>query len=156
MGTKIVFHRIQFLSGIKRIVGFFRKQKTAMNKKVLILDDDLELAQSLKEILSDEGYQVDVASNGREGIRLQSANPYDLIVTDIVMPEEDGLEVIMWVKESYPETKLVAISGGGYFDSRDYLLMAKELGASFVLCKPFEVKTLKAGIKRILDVKESA
>ena len=78
MGTKIRFNRIQFLSGINRIIGFFSKQKKAMNKKVLILDDDLELAQSLKEILSDEGYQVDVASNGREGIRLRAQIPTTL------------------------------------------------------------------------------
>lgn len=127
-----------------------------MKKRILILDDDQELATSLRELIADDEYEIDIAGDGREGIRLQSSTPYDLIVTDIVMPEEDGLQVIMWVKQSFPQTKLIAISGGGYFDSRDYLLMAKELGASFVLCKPFEIKTLKAGIRRLLDIKESA
>ncbi len=122
-----------------------------MNSRILIVEDDHELAFSLREILVEEGYEVDVASDGREGIRLQGLSPYDLIITDIVMPEEDGLEVIMWVKATYPNTLLMAISGGGYFDSRDYLLMAKELGASLVLCKPFEINSLLAGIKRLLQ-----
>jgi DNA-binding response OmpR family regulator len=123
-----------------------------MNNRLLIIDDDWELGFSLRELLIEEGFEVDVASNGKEGIRYHSADPYDLIITDIIMPEEDGLEVIMWVRATYPETKMIAISGGGYFDSRDYLLMAKELGASIVLCKPFEVNTLIAGVKRLLGI----
>ncbi len=129
----------------------FELTKLEIMKRILIVEDDHELAFSLRDILIEEGYEVDVAGDGREGIRLQGQHPYDLIVTDIVMPEEDGLEVIMWIKNSYPDTKLIAISGGGYFDSRDYLLMAKELGASIVLCKPFEIDTFKAGISRLLS-----
>ncbi len=127
-------------------------------RRLLIIDDDQDLAQSLHDILTEEGYLVDMAGDGREGLKLQAYQPYDLIITDIVMPEEDGLEVIMWVKATNPETRIIAISGGGYFDSRDYLLMAKELGASLVLCKPFDVNSLKAGIKRLLEigVKETA
>ncbi len=134
----------------------FEISGTNNTHRILIVDDDRELAQSLKEILLDEGFSVDTACNGREGVRLQNANPYNVIITDIVMPEEDGLEVIMWVKKNHPNTKLIAISGGGYFDSRDYLLMAKELGASIVLCKPFEVNSLIAGVKRILNIEQTA
>jgi DNA-binding response OmpR family regulator len=119
--------------------------------RILIIDDDPSIGNSLRELLTDEGFEVDVAGDGREGLRMQRENPYNLIITDIVMPEEDGLEVIMWVRKNCKETKVIAISGGGYFDSRDYLLMAKELGASFVLCKPFDTNTLKAGVKRLLQ-----
>ena len=119
--------------------------------RILIIDDDPSIGISIKDLLSDEGFEVDVAGDGREGLKMQRENPYNLIITDIVMPEEDGLEVIMWVKANCKSTKLIAISGGGYFDSRDYLLMAKELGASFVLCKPFDINTLKAGVKRLLQ-----
>jgi DNA-binding response OmpR family regulator len=131
---------------------------TNMNiqKRILIIDDDRELVQTIREFLLDEGFTVEIACNGRDGIRLQNSSPFDLIITDIVMPEEDGLEVIMWVKKTYPNTKLIAISGGGYFDSRDYLLMAKELGASIVLCKPFEIKSLTSGVKRLLNIEEPA
>ena len=129
----------------------FDLTNSQMNKRILIIEDDHELAFSLREVLVEEGYEVDVANDGREGISLQGQNPYNLIITDIVMPEEDGLEVIMWVKASHPETRMIAISGGGYFDSRDYLLMAKEFGASIVLCKPFETRTLKLGVNRLLS-----
>lgn len=132
----------------------FETNKTKMRTRILIIDDDEELVESLREVLKHEGYEVDVAWNGREGIRLQGINPYNLIITDIIMPEEDGLEVIMWVKSSHPKTKLIAISGGGYFDSREYLIMAKELGAKLVLIKPFEVSALKIGIKKLLEMED--
>jgi DNA-binding response OmpR family regulator len=124
-------------------------------KRILIIDDDQDLTSSLMEIMLEEGYEVDIANNGREGIRKQSQNPYNLIITDIIMPEEDGLEVIMWVKKTDPNTKLIAISGGGYFDSREYLIMAKELGASVILCKPFEISTLVASVKKLLCISET-
>ena len=127
-----------------------------MKMRILIIDDDEELVETLKEVLVDEGYDVEVAWNGREGIRLQGINPYNVIITDIIMPEEDGLEVIMWVKASHPKTKVIAISGGGYFDSREYLLMAKELGATKVFIKPFEIESLKKGIKEVLELNGEA
>ena len=127
-----------------------------MQQRILIIDDDRELAQTISELLLDEGFAVETACNGRDGIRLQNANPYDLIITDIVMPEEDGLEVIMWVRKTHPNTKLIAISGGGYFDSCDYLLMAKELGAKLVLVKPFEIKSLLSGVRRLLGIEKPA
>lgn len=120
-------------------------------KKILIIDDDSELLCTLRDILVSEGYLVEIASDGREGLKKQISKPYDLIITDIVMPEEDGLEVIMEVKSAYPGTKLIAISGGGYFTSRDYLLMAKELGASLVLCKPFDSSSFLMGVRRVIN-----
>lgn len=129
----------------------FEISNTNSRIRILIIDDDEELVASIREILLEEDYDIDVACNGREGIKLQSSNPYNVIITDIIMPEEDGLEVIMWVKSNNPETKLIAISGGGYFDSREYLLMAKELGAALVLIKPFEVDDLRGAIKQLLN-----
>ncbi|HRS47572.1 MAG TPA: response regulator [Tenuifilaceae bacterium] len=120
-------------------------------KSILIIDDDHELLCSLRDLLVSEGYTVDTASNGREGMEKQMAKPFDLIITDIVMPEEDGLEVIMEVRSANPDTKVIAISGGGYFPSRDYLLMAKELGANLVLCKPFDSISFLSSVKRILN-----
>ncbi len=130
----------------------FETNNTISRKRILIIDDDEELVESLREVLLDEGYEIDVAWNGREGIRLQGKSPYNLIITDIIMPEEDGLEVIMWVRSSHPKTRVIAISGGGYFDSREYLLMAKELGATKVFIKPFEIELLKKGIREVLEL----
>jgi DNA-binding response OmpR family regulator len=134
----------------------FDKISNTTPKRILVIDDDHELAFSIKEVLENEDFKVDVAGDGREGIRLQNNLPYDLIITDIVMPQEDGLEVIMWVRANYSTTKLIAISGGGYFDSRDYLIMAKELGASIVFSKPFEVNSLILGVNKLMSNTEIA
>ena len=84
-------------------------------------------------------------------MELQGRYPFDLVITDIVMPENDGLEVIIALRCNYPETKVIAMSGGGYVNSRDYLLMAKELGASMALSKPFEYNILQSEIRRLLS-----
>lgn len=118
--------------------------------RLLIIDDDVDLALSLKEILQTYGFSVEIAYNGREGIVMQKKNQYDLIITDIIMPEMDGLEVIMWVRVNSPTTKIIVVSGGGYFDSMDYLKMAKELGAHCVIQKPFEIDRIKFEIERLL------
>lgn len=118
-----------------------------LKSRVLVIDDDPEITESLRECIEAEGYEVDVAFNGKQGLLMQRQKPYELIITDIIMPEEDGLEVIMEVKFNYPMTKVIAISGGGYVHSTDYLKMAKELGAVMVLTKPFNFASLRAGIK---------
>jgi CheY-like chemotaxis protein len=84
-----------------------------LKSRVLVIDDDPEITESLREYIEAEGYEVDVAHNGKQGMVMQRKKPYELIITDIIMPEEDGFEVIMEVKFSYPMTKVIAISGGG-------------------------------------------
>lgn len=122
--------------------------------KVLIVDDDTTYQNSLKEIIEIDGYEVSVATNGREALNMQEKTPFDIIITDIIMPEVDGLEVIYQVSKKYPSTKIIAITGGGNFNSMDLLLMAKELGASMVLNKPFCVPMLKIQL-RSLSMKTS-
>jgi DNA-binding response OmpR family regulator len=121
--------------------------------RILVIDDDVDLALSLKELLILEGALVDVAYNGNEGIFQHIQLPYDLIITDIVMPVMDGLEVVMWVKENSPNTKILVISGGGYFDFRDYLVMAKNLGADFVFQKPICYDEVIAAVKKCISDK---
>jgi DNA-binding response OmpR family regulator len=117
--------------------------------RILVVDDDIDLAHTLKEMLELDGVSADVAYNGNEGIFQHIQAPYDLIITDIVMPVMDGLEVVMWVKENSPTTKLLVISGGGYFDSKDYLKMAKELGADYVLQKPYRLDEIQTIVKTL-------
>lgn len=121
-----------------------------MRKRILIIDDDLDLTISLQDLISGDGYLVSRAGDGKTGMEMQEANPFDMIITDIIMPEVDGLKVIITVRSKFPDTKLIAISGGGYISSRNYLLMAKELGASMVLCKPFDYALLRSEIKRLV------
>jgi CheY-like chemotaxis protein len=117
--------------------------------KILIVDDDITYRNSLKEIIEAEGHEVTECSNGNEALIEQKKNPFDIIVTDIIMPEVDGLEIIFQVKKNYPSTKIIAITGGGVFHTMDLLLMAKELGASMVLSKPFCVSMLKIQLKSL-------
>lgn len=119
--------------------------------RVLIIDDDVDLANSLKELIQSEGFEVDTASDGNIGLKMQTFKPYNLVVTDIIMPTEDGLEVIIEIKRMFPQTKLMAMSGGGLVHSHDYLLMAKELGAATILSKPFDIEFFKSEVQRLTN-----
>jgi DNA-binding response OmpR family regulator len=119
--------------------------------RVLIIDDDNNLAQTLKDILQEEGFSiVDLACNGKEGILLHKQMPYSLIITDIDMPEMSGLEVVTWIRQNSPSTKLIAISGGGYSNTRNSLLTVRELGAHAVFQKPFDNMALVGLINELL------
>ncbi len=111
--------------------------------RVLILDDDVDYSLSLKEMIEEEGHEVTVTNSPTDALNVENLNPFDVLITDIIMPEMDGLEVIQYVKATHPTTKIIAISGGGYFCASDLLLMAKEFGACMVIAKPFNFSTLK-------------
>ncbi len=111
--------------------------------RVLIVDDDVDYSISLKEMIENEGHEVTVANSPNQAINLENKSPYDILITDIIMPEMDGLEVIQYIKATHPSTKIIAISGGGYLSATDLLMMAKEFGASMVMTKPFNFSTLK-------------
>lgn len=125
-------------------------------KRVLVIDDDINLAETLKDILNEEGFcLVDLASNGKEGILMHKQIPYSLIITDIDMPVMNGLEVVMWIKQNSPSTKLMVISGGGLINTKDSLIVAKELGAHVVLQKPFDNLALVGIIVNLLASEDS-
>jgi YesN/AraC family two-component response regulator len=88
-------------------------------------------------ILEDAGHQVEEASNGNEAIGCYQSRPIDLLVTDIIMPEEEGLETIIKFHASFPGAKIIAMSGGGFGAAQNYLNTAKRFGAHHTLAKPF-------------------
>lgn len=105
--------------------------------RILVMDDE-ELARfTLREILEADGHEVTEAENGKEGVAYQKANAFDLIVTDIIMPEKEGVETIIELKRDYPDLKIIAISGGGRTRNLDFLTLAEQYGAERVLAKPF-------------------
>lgn len=126
----------------------------SINPKVLVIDDDVDLAHTLKETLVENGIPTTIAFNGKEGVSYLVNSPYDLIITDIVMPEMDGLEVIMWVRKNKPNTKLLAVSGSGYFSSMNLLKLAKELGAHRTLGKPIDYNLLLKSVEDLLRENE--
>ena len=117
---------------------------------ILIIEDDDQFRAMLLEMLKLAGYEVEEASNGKEGIKLYIENPKDLVVTDIIMPEQEGIETIIELRRSFPDVKIIAISGGGRITAKDHLQIAKDLGAIQTLPKPFGREKLLKAIREVL------
>ena len=105
--------------------------------RVLVVDDDFQMREMLGVILERKGYDVMTAPDGKLAVQLQRKLPFDLVITDIIMPEKEGLETISELRHSYPRLKIIAISGGGRHRPDGYLELARQLGADRILAKPF-------------------
>ncbi len=119
--------------------------------RVLIIEDDIPILEMLCEVFAKEGFEVMGAPNGKKGMRLQNENPADVIITDIIMPEKEGIETISEIKSNFPETKVIAMSGGGFVGPGEYLDVAKKLGATLTFKKPFAIKTLITAVNGLLE-----
>jgi YesN/AraC family two-component response regulator len=104
---------------------------------------------TLKLALEIAGYAVDVAANAREALAVQRAQPAQVLITDIFMPDADGFEAIDAFRHEFPHTKIVVVSGGAQFTKRDYLPDAELIGVDATLQKPFDVDHLLAVLQRI-------
>ena len=118
--------------------------------RILLIDDDDDLRTMLRLALTHFGHTVIEARNGVEGLALFPQAAADLVITDIVMPGKEGLEVLMALRKIHPPVKIIAISGGGRGDATDYLRMATKMGAARVLSKPFSNEALLAAIDAVL------
>lgn len=110
--------------------------------RILIIDDEEQIRNLLREILEAEGHEIIVADNGKTGTKLYRENPAEIIITDLIMPEQEGLETIIELKREYPTVKIIAISGGGRMAPENYLIVAKKLGATYTFAKPVDRKAL--------------
>jgi len=117
---------------------------------ILIIDDDNQFRTMLRKMVERNGYEVIEASDGKEGIKLYRKNPTDLIITDLIMPEKDGIETIQELRKDFTDVKIIAISGGGRLGPHDYLHLAKMLGAQRTLTKPIELDELLKAIEELL------
>jgi len=117
-------------------------------RKVLIVDDEVLIREGLKLALELEGYTVEIAEDGREAAKMVDSFPPDVIVTDIIMPERDGIELILNLRKTNQNIRIIAISGGGRISAKDHLRIASKLGADSILTKPFSVKELIAEIEK--------
>ncbi len=113
-----------------------------MLKNILVIDDEKHIRDSFKIRLEQEGYKVDVAEDGDIGLKMVSDNIYDVVITDIVMPEKEGLEVIREIRSQNAGIKIIAISGGGRISPDNYLNMAKLFGAENIFKKPVILEDL--------------
>jgi DNA-binding response OmpR family regulator len=121
-----------------------------MLKRILIIEDNRILRETIIEILSSEGFEAIGAEDGRDGLKKSLQNHFDLIITDILMPNTDGIEVIVELIKTKNPPKIIAISGGGFISAPDYLNIARTLGCNATLTKPFENDELVAKCKAIL------
>ncbi|MGH7095689.1 MAG: response regulator [Stellaceae bacterium] len=125
-------------------------EEAAGAPKVLVIDDDVLVRRTICRILEHGGYQVAVAEDGAEGAAKFRSEQPDLVITDIIMPEQEGIETIMALLRENPRARIVAVSGGGRLGSMDFLTVARKLGAKETLRKPFEPAELLGCVSRAL------
>ncbi|MEQ8225957.1 MAG: response regulator, partial [Candidatus Eremiobacterota bacterium] len=113
-------------------------------------DDEKNFRKALMKLLTKAGYEVMEASDGREGIILQKERAFDLVITDIIMPEKEGIETIIELRKSFPDLKIIAMSGGGSMRSGTYLEVADALGADCTIEKPFSKNKILSVIKELI------
>jgi len=120
-------------------------------KYILLIDDDEQFRTMLGLVLTEAGYEVQEASDGREGARLYRTRPADLVITDLIMPEQEGVETIKEIRSICRDAKVIAMSGGGRNNGRDYLKIAKAFGANRVLAKPFLNREILEAVESLLQ-----
>jgi CheY-like chemotaxis protein len=120
--------------------------------RVLVIDDNEMIREALREMLNQAGYTTLEAADGKSAIQLTSREAVDLIITDLFMPETDGLEVIQHVRRQYPDVKIIAMSGGGSRGLVELLSVAQKMGAHKIFMKPFEWDEILQAVKELLAV----
>lgn len=119
--------------------------------RILIIEDDAPVRKIICRMLEREGHEVMEARDGEGGITIFHNQQVDLVITDIVMPNKEGLETIKELKKVDPDITIIAISGGGKIPGSHYLLLAKQFGASYTFEKPFNWKQLIDSVNEMLS-----
>lgn len=118
--------------------------------QILVIDDDNEFRTVLCTTLEDAGHEVNEASDGREGLDCYRKRPVDLVLTDLIMPETEGVETIRELRREFPEVRIIAMSGGGRTGANEFLDYADKFGAAGRLQKPFSRDHLLVTIDKVL------
>lgn len=118
--------------------------------RLLVVDDDETLLSTLELILLEAGHNVAIVPDGLEAAKLFHAKPFDVIITDLVMPNREGLETIVALRRDFPAVAIIAMSGG-VDQSKTYLQLAAKLGAHRTLAKPFTPQALHGAIAAVLS-----
>ena len=117
---------------------------------ILVIDDDASVREVVSEMLRLEGHEVTIAENGREATAMLADREFDLVITDLIMPEKEGIETISEIRRTDSRIPIVAISGGGRLGPGDYLETARYIGADATLAKPFARQELLTTIDALL------
>ena len=120
-------------------------------KHILLIEDDEQFRNYLEEVLKSEGFNVSTAADGQQGYDSAMENKPDLMITDLLMPEKDGVRLITEIKQAYPDLNIIAMSGGQSVFSPAFLEAAQSLGANYTLDKPFMEDQLLELIEKCLS-----
>lgn len=120
----------------------------------MVIDDEPSILLMIKKMVEKAGHEADLATNGNEGIELIEKNKPDLVITDIIMPQKEGLETILELRKKHPSMKIIAISGGGRIGAQGYLPSAKLLGADLIFQKPLIQKEFIQAIAQLLSERD--
>lgn len=131
--------------------GLLPMKEFCLMARILIIDDDDQFRLLMKHRLERAGYETEQAPDGKIGIQLYQQGNIDLIVTDIIMPEKEGVEMILELRKDYPDAKIIAFSGGGLSSSDSILRTVEKLGANYVFPKPFAWEEMLAAIHNLLQ-----
>lgn len=118
--------------------------------RILVVDDDVQVSTLLQKTLSRAGFDVTLADNGNTATQIIRKEPVDLVITDIIMPDKEGLETIREIKRDFPRIKIIAMSGGGRIGPASYLSMAEKFGAQLTLEKPIDIVFLIQAVQNLL------
>jgi len=120
--------------------------------RFLVVDDDTGVREMVCRMLESEGHEVINAVDGADGIRKIKSHPdINVVITDLIMPEKEGIETIREIKKDFADVKILAISGGGKSDPDNYLRLAKAMGAHSTLSKPFVKKDLIDAVEKLFE-----
>ena len=118
--------------------------------RILIIDDEEMVRSTFQDLFEDEGFDVTLACDGNEGIAAFDAHPMDVVISDLLMPNKEGIETIMELRKKDTNVKIIAISGGGAAKNLNFLDMAKKLGADLVIPKPVDLDELVGAVRALL------
>ncbi len=117
--------------------------------RILLIEDDSLFRGMLREALTRVGHEVTEAENGGVGLKTFASGTFDLVLTDLVMPEVEGIETIVKLRKQSPDIRIIAMSGGGRGSAYDYLHIAQQIGANRVLMKPFSTEDLRETVRTL-------
>src|SRR5262245_49424881 len=120
-------------------------------KRVLVVDDNEDLRATVQALLQADGFEVAVAADVEAALAQHRERPADVVVTDLFMPDKDGIETIIELRKLYPSVKIVAISGWTSTRGSDYLQVAREIGAAATLQKPFDPQELSRVVRELVS-----
>jgi DNA-binding NarL/FixJ family response regulator len=123
---------------------------------ILVIDDEEGVRYAIRAVLESQGHVVAEADTGATGLRALATARFDLVICDIIMPDKDGVETIVEIRECLPGQKIVAMSGGGRFKKEEYLTLASAVGATHTVMKPFDAQTLTDMVDALLADQDPA